>query len=237
MKRLVSVVILLLVVFSIAALVYTQSSTKLKMAVGASSSKEFRDFFVKVYKDAGYELELVELPTLRQIEDLNNGNVDSIIFVNEETLKTQIKKGIAVGMGEGQPLFKYEFLGFVLTTRQTELNAKTDFKGLSIGYIQGNNAQAGMIARLGATAVPAADMNSAVLMLSAGRFDILMAVKDAPTDWINKNNLKGKIVELNKPLVNTVYYHVINENKKNIVPLLIKSLLKFKAEFTALIGG
>lgn len=235
MKKLRLVLLALVVLIVGVSFVTTQAKPKLKMAVGQSSSQQIREFFQKVYADAGFELELVELPTLRQIEEFNNGNVDSIIFVNEDTLKSQLPKAIPVGFGEGKPLFHYNFLGYVLTTRQDELNARTDYKGLSIGYIQGNNAQAGMIARLGATPVPAADINSAVLMLANGRFDILMAVKSAPDEPAKKNKLENKIVVLTKPLVNTVYYHVVHESKKNIVQQLIKSLLKFKAEFEELI--
>lgn len=238
MKRVRSVFLLFLMGLALVSSVATQAAKpKVTMAYGVSSSQPLRDFFKKIYESVGVELVMVELPSQRQVEDFNKGAVDAIIFLNEDTFKNQITNGLAVGMGEGQPLFKYEFLGYVLTSRWNELNARADYKGLAIGHTQGNPAQAGMIARLGATAVSAADMNSAVLMLANGRFDILMTVKGAPDEYVKKNALEGKIQVLDKPLVMTLYYHVLSKNNAGLAAKLSKALLDNKAEFMKLIRG
>ncbi len=214
---------------------FAQVKPEIKMGVGPSAGKELRDLFVKIYADAGYTVVFVEFPTARQSWAIESGEVDSLIFTSATAIKNEITKGTKVGFGE-KPLFKYEIFGYVMTDRAAELNALASFKGVIIGVTQGNRTQEGAVKSMGAVPEPVVDVNGGIQMLDKKRIDILLAVLGALDDPMKKYGLAGKVVALTKPMIFAEYYHVIQQNKKDIIPKVEASLLKFQKELNALLN-
>jgi len=228
-----NLLVVLFIVVALSMILYAQET--FRMAVGAQSGGEIREFFEKIYNEAGYAVEFVELPTLRQISYFNNSEVDGILFLSEDTINSEIESNFTLGFDQAA-LFAYPLVGYAKTENVEEFNNLPNYEGLKILYIYGNSTHDGRIKNLGAIPASAPNIESAVLMISAGRGDILMTAPRAPDAAIKENNLEGQISMLARPLSMNNYYQVVSLRFKDQEELFRSLMIKYQEDFARLLG-
>jgi ABC-type amino acid transport substrate-binding protein len=211
-----------------------QSLPRLIMAVGSGHSRQLREFFTNVYREAGYELAIMEYPAARQNFALEQGEVDCLLFASEAVFTAGIiSRGIKIGFGS-DPLLVYATHGFIQSQRMLEFKNRKNLAGLRIGYVQGSRGHEEAIKAWDALAEAVPTVESGILMLRSSRIDMLLAVKGAPQSSLVKHDLTKLIAMLEAPLITTTYYHVLHAKHQDKQQRIATSLLQNRQQFESI---
>lgn len=207
------------------------------MGVTVGMAERLRKLFVELYKEAGANVVIKELPTARIMNAFDTGTIDAVLFASEYVVKNR-ERCILIGLDDHEPLFTFKLYGYVLATRVVEFNNAVTYKNYIIAHIQGNQAHENAIAELGARPVPVPDLSNALNMLATGRIDMIMAVPGALTDYFALTGIDSTLVTMiQKPLVSFNYYHVLNNRYVALAESLRKVFKKNREALKKMFSG
>ena len=196
---------LLVLIFIFCISISAQSKIKIRLGVTAGMSELLRKLFVELYKEAGVNAVIKELPVARIMNEFDKGTVDAVLFASDYAVKNR--------------------------PRATEFTNGTTYTNYLIAYIHGNQAHENAILELGANPVPVPDYSNALNMLVTGRVDMILAVPGALADYFTLTGIDSKLVTMiQKPLASFKYYHILNQKYFTLAEALKKVFKKTQTQ-------
>lgn len=213
----------------------------LRMGHGEGISLELKGFFDNLYEEAGYSLDWIRIPTLRQYPSLREGVIDLLPYVPEDALIEKLSGCYPLGFGSA-PFLAYPLWGYVERSRGAEFQDTDGLRGKRILYLLGREGHVPRIEGIGAIPVRATTMETAMKMLIHRRGDIILSAPFALEELLEKSEYRGEIIPLLdeeghvRVLAQVKYYHLLGPHMNALAPEIREILQDRRSEWEALLA-
>ncbi len=215
MSKLIVVTFILFCHFTSYATYYPHKKINISSIEGLRIKDEYRKLVLKAYTDLGYKVEFTEMPSAREVIEIDKGTVDALVIrfsVIEKSNPDLIRVPVALATGE---LFIY---------CQIELpcdQSVVDEPSHLIGALIGQNFSTAYLEGRKASVYKVTTTNQLAEMLSKKRLDYILAFEiDGFDTLIELDKSKYNVFKLD----NLEAFHYIHRRIENILPELTLSL-------------
>lgn len=183
--------------------------------LAGAKGEEMRSLVREAYRRLGVDVTFVDLPTLRELEWTDLGEVDACL-----ARTASVAKGYPNLVRVGFPLFHHSLVACGLA-RGPDIRGPADLRNLRVGASRGSLAALGYLLRLGLQPVVFNDFDAAFRALEEGRIDTAIGMRLLLQQATQAQAIP---VRYSRPLADWNFYHWVNRGHADLAPRLAEVL-------------